>query len=120
MTFEGIQYTLATNWFSHISVDFFKCKPINYLEIGTLYGANLFSVAKSYALHDDSKLYCIDPWEDYNDYPEYKNKQTLTSSCRELRRCSSYSKRSKTGNYAIDILQQASHYAEVHEPKTTE
>lgn len=76
MTFEGIQYTLATNWFSHISVDFFKCKPINYLEIGTLYGANLFSVAKSYALHDDSKLYCIDPWEDYNDYPEYKNKQT--------------------------------------------
>ena len=21
-------------------------------------------------------MYCIDPWEDYNDYPEYKNQQS--------------------------------------------
>ena len=49
--------------------------PIHYLEIGTFYGANLFSVANSYGLHSNSQLICIDPWEDYDDYPEYKNQQ---------------------------------------------
>jgi predicted O-methyltransferase YrrM len=74
--FTGIQYRLADNWFSLVNVNDFKNKPINYLEIGTFYGANIISVAKTYGLHSDSKLYCIDPWEDYNDYPEYKNQQT--------------------------------------------
>jgi len=74
--FSGRQYRLANNWFSTINVDNYKQRPINYLEIGTFYGANILSVAKSYGLHTDSKLYCIDPWEDYNDYPEYKNQQT--------------------------------------------
>jgi predicted O-methyltransferase YrrM len=74
--FSGVQYRLANNWYSTINVNEYKEKPINYLEIGTFYGANILSVAKSYGLHNDSKLYCIDPWEDYNDYPEYKNQQT--------------------------------------------
>jgi len=39
------------------------------------YGANLLSVANSYAAHPNSKLYGIDPWEDYNEYPEYKGQQ---------------------------------------------
>jgi len=73
--FEGVQYRLADNWFSRVNVDEYKKKPINYLEIGTFYGANLLSVANSYGLHNDSKLYCVDPWEDYTDYPEYKNQQ---------------------------------------------
>jgi len=46
------------------------------LEIGTFYGANLLSVGKTYGLNCGSKLYCIDPWEDYDDYPEYKNQQS--------------------------------------------
>jgi predicted O-methyltransferase YrrM len=46
------------------------------LEIGAFYGANLLSVADSYGAHADSKLYCIDPWEDYEEYPEYKNQQS--------------------------------------------
>jgi predicted O-methyltransferase YrrM len=74
--FNGIQYRLADNWFSHVNLNEYKNKPINYLEIGTFYGANILSVANSYGLHTDSKLYCIDPWEDYEDYPEYKNQQT--------------------------------------------
>ena len=74
--FKGQQYRLANNWFSNINLDEYKNKPINYLEIGTFYGANILSVANSYGLHTDSKLYCIDPWEDYEDYPEYKNYQS--------------------------------------------
>jgi predicted O-methyltransferase YrrM len=74
--FNGIQYQLADNWFSNIDINNFKNTPINYLEIGAFYGANILSVAVSYGLHNDSKLYCIDPWEDYNDYAEYKNQQS--------------------------------------------
>jgi predicted O-methyltransferase YrrM len=73
--FKGVHYRLADNWYSNVHLDDYKDKPIRYLEIGTFYGANILSVAKSYGLHRDSKLYCIDPWEDYNEYPEYKNQQ---------------------------------------------
>jgi predicted O-methyltransferase YrrM len=73
--FTGTQYRLADNWFSIIPLDAFNTKPIRYLEIGTFYGANLLSVANSYASHPDSTLTCIDPWQDYADYPEYKGQQ---------------------------------------------
>jgi hypothetical protein len=46
--FNGTQYRLANNWYNFINVDNYKIKPINYLEIGTFYGANLLSVAKTY------------------------------------------------------------------------
>ena len=75
--FNGIQYRLANNWFNHVNVNDYKDKPIKYLEIGTFYGANILSVATTYGLHNDSKLYCIDPWEDYAEYPEYKNEQPI-------------------------------------------
>ncbi len=71
--FIGIHYRLANNWFNHVNVGDYKHKAINYLEIGVLYGANILSVAKTYGLHHHSKLYCIDPWEDYDDYTEYNN-----------------------------------------------
>jgi len=70
--FNGIQYWMADNWFSEINMDNYKDKPIKYLEIGGFYGANIISVAKSYGMHHDSKLYVIDPWVDYNEYNEYK------------------------------------------------
>lgn len=72
LNFKGIQYRLADYWFQHIDLNNFKDRPINYLEIGAFYGANLLSVEKTYGSHPDSKLYCIDPWEDYNEYKEYK------------------------------------------------
>lgn len=75
MSFEGVSYRLANNWNPIINPDDYKNKSINYLEIGAFYGANLFSVASSYAIHQDSKLYCIDPWCDYEDYNEYKSSQ---------------------------------------------
>ena len=75
--FEGIQYRLANNWLQKVNIDEYKDRPIKYLEIGTFFGANLLSVADSYGLHKDSKLYCIDPWIDYEDYPEYKDEQSI-------------------------------------------
>ena len=74
--FVGTKYMLAYNWLSLIDVNDYKDTPIRYLEIGTFYGANLFSVAQTYGSHSDSQLYCIDPWEDYTEYPEYKTEQT--------------------------------------------
>ena len=71
--FEGVTYRTANNWHGFIFED--KSTPIHYLEIGTFYGANLLSVAKSYGSHPDSKLHCIDTWADYEEYPEYKSEQ---------------------------------------------
>jgi len=69
--FEGITYRLSDNWNSIIPLDL-KNRPIKYLEIGAFHGANVISVANSYGSHPDSKLYCIDPWINYDEYPEYK------------------------------------------------
>jgi predicted O-methyltransferase YrrM len=79
--FVGIQYRLADNWFSTLDINDYKDKPINYLEIGTFFGANVISVANSYGSHSNSKLYCIDPWTDYDEYPEYKNQQETIFNC---------------------------------------
>jgi predicted O-methyltransferase YrrM len=73
--FEGVAYRLADNWFEIIDLAKYTNRPIHYLEIGTFYGANVLSVELSYGAHPESKLYCIDPWEDYNEYSEYKNEQ---------------------------------------------
>jgi predicted O-methyltransferase YrrM len=50
-------------------------RPINYLEIGVSCGGNAIHIANSYAAHKDSKIYCVDPWFDYDEYPEYKGEQ---------------------------------------------
>lgn len=76
-SFEGIKYRLADNWQGFLHLPYYENRPIQYLEIGTFYGANLLSVANSFASHKDSRLYCIDPWIDYNEYPEYKNEQDV-------------------------------------------
>jgi len=72
MAFQGVAYRLADSWFHIVPLE---NKPIKYLEIGVFYGANLFSVCDSYAKHKDSQVYGIDPWEDYDQYSEYKNQQ---------------------------------------------
>jgi len=73
--FEGDVYRLANNWYEFIDVNEFSQRPINYLEIGVFYGGNLLSVGATYASHEQSRMYCVDPWEDYDDYTEYKNRQ---------------------------------------------
>jgi predicted O-methyltransferase YrrM len=69
ISYEGIQYRTSELWYNIIPL---TAGPINYLEVGTFYGANLLSVASSYAAHPESRLFCIDPWIDYENYPEYK------------------------------------------------
>lgn len=75
-----VVHRLSDNWHSVLNVDEYSQKPINFLEIGTFYGENVFSVAKSYALHNDSRIYCVDHWEDYSDYPDYKSRESTIYS----------------------------------------
>lgn len=63
--FTGKAFRLCNFWFDTIPVEF---KPIKYLEVGILYGANAVSVANSYALHPESEIHCIDPWDKYDEY----------------------------------------------------
>jgi hypothetical protein len=49
--------------------------PINYLEIGVSDGGNAIHIANSYCNDPNSKIYCVDPWMDYDEYPEYKGEQ---------------------------------------------
>ena len=37
---------------------------IQYLEIGSNQGRNVASVAQNYGTHPESRLYCVDTWED--------------------------------------------------------
>jgi hypothetical protein len=71
--FKGIKYKSADNWIGFVPQ---TTQPIRYLEIGVLCGNNILSVEKLYASHEDSVLVCVDPWIDYNEYPEYKGKIT--------------------------------------------
>jgi predicted O-methyltransferase YrrM len=73
--FKGIKYRLASNWYATIPIDQFFNKPIKYMEIGTFYGGNALFVAESYGAHPESEIHCVDPWLDYEDYPEYKGHQ---------------------------------------------
>jgi Methyltransferase domain len=59
-------------WPNHIPI---PKGPMNYLEIGCADGGNAILVSKSYCHHPDSKVYCVDPWIDYEEYPEYKGRQ---------------------------------------------
>lgn len=72
--FEGSSYRLCDNWFKYVKVDNYKNQPIKYLEIGTFYGANFFSVGNTYGSHSESKLFCIDPWDLGDD--SYSGKET--------------------------------------------
>jgi len=74
--FEGRFYGKfpENNWAHHIPI---PNGPINYLEIGVLDGANVILVSRSYAKHPNSRIYCVDPWMDYDEYPEYKHEQEV-------------------------------------------
>lgn len=77
--FQGLGWRLAIDWFDfiHYSSDLKRTTPIEYLEIGTLHGANLLSVNMTYAAHPQSHLTIIDPYKDYSEYGEYQGEQQL-------------------------------------------
>ena len=59
-------------WAPHLQIDYDS--PIKYLEIGTFYGIHAIQVSEKLT-NPDSKIYCIDPWKDYDEYTEYKGEQ---------------------------------------------
>jgi hypothetical protein len=74
---EFIKYIHANpgcKWSQHIRIE---NNPIQYLEIGVHKGENIVDVAKSYCKHPNSRMYCVDPWIDYEEYPEYKGQQDI-------------------------------------------
>ena len=73
-SFDYVHKHPGCRWWPYIPIE---DKPINYLEIGVHKGTNIIDVAKSYAIHPDSKIHCVDPWMDYDEYPEYKGKQDV-------------------------------------------
>lgn len=79
------------NWSKHIPI---STEPINYLEIGCADGGNAIIISKSYAHHPESKLYCVDPWMDYDEYPEYKGYQETgwETFNRNIQKCTDSSK----------------------------
>jgi predicted O-methyltransferase YrrM len=72
--FEGRFYRKFPDyeWAIHIPM---PNGPINYLEIGSADGGTAILISKSFAKHPGSRIYCVDPWMDYDDYPEYKGQQ---------------------------------------------
>ncbi len=67
--FYGLGFRSSDNWLNIIPLT--EDKPIQYLEIGAYCGVNVCSVGTSYALHPDSRMHVIDPWEKYAEYNEY-------------------------------------------------
>jgi predicted O-methyltransferase YrrM len=74
--FVGRYYNKSADklWAPHIPM---TNSPINYLEIGVADGGNAINISRSYAKHPGSKIYCVDPWTDYDEYPEYKGQQEV-------------------------------------------
>ncbi len=70
-TYSFLRDNPGVKWTSYVPLE---DKPINYLEIGVFKGDNVVDISKSYCKHPESKMYCVDPWIDYKDYPEYKGK----------------------------------------------
>lgn len=71
--YEGPSYKSPNGWWApHLQIDYDS--PIKYLEIGTFYGVHAIQVSETLT-NPDSKIYCIDPWEDYDEYTEYKGEQ---------------------------------------------
>lgn len=103
--FDGITYRTSSNWNRVIPVE---NRPIKYAEVGCFYGANLISVAKSYCAHPDSELYAIDPWIDYEEYPEYKNEQLsiYDTFCKNIVNCGVSEKITVIRDFSHKALQQ--------------
>jgi len=74
--FQGRYYNKnpAINWSSYIPI---AGQPITYLEIGCADGGNAIHIANSYCNHPASRIFCVDPWMDYDEYPEYKGQQDV-------------------------------------------
>lgn len=70
--FMGNVYNLSYKWKQFIPE---YETPIKIMEIGVYHGANVCSYMKTYGKNVNTEIHCVDPWIDYEEYPEYQNKQ---------------------------------------------
>jgi len=75
--FKGNVYNMSFKWKDIINP---TNDPIKVLEIGAYHGANVCCLTKTHAIHSDSEIHCVDPWRDYDQYPEYKDEQRTNYS----------------------------------------
>ena len=75
--FKGNVYNMSFKWKEIIKP---TNDPIKVLEIGAYHGANVCCLTKTHAIHSDSEIHCVDPWGDYEQYPEYKDQQSTNYS----------------------------------------
>jgi hypothetical protein len=75
--FKGNVYNMSFKWKEIIKP---TNDPIKVLEIGAYHGANVCCLTKTHAIHSDSEIHCVDPWRDYEQYPEYKDTQNTNYS----------------------------------------
>ena len=75
--FKGNVYNMSFKWKEIIKP---TNEPIKVLEIGAYHGANVCCLTKTHAIHSDSEIHCVDPWGDYEQYPEYKDQQRTNYS----------------------------------------
>jgi hypothetical protein len=73
--YQGLGWRLSNNWLKFLPQS--NNLPLNYLEIGTLHGANLISVEHFFGKNKESKFVVIDPYADDIEYNEYKGEQDL-------------------------------------------
>lgn len=72
--FKGERWRSLKPWHKYVKLN--PHSPLNYLEIGSHSGGSVIDFNNEYGKNPETKLYCIDPWTDYDDYFEYKGKTT--------------------------------------------
>ena len=90
--YEGPCYKSPNAWWApHLQIDY--ASPIKYLEIGVFYGIHAIQVSEKLT-NPASKIYCVDPWEDYDEYSEYKGQQNKiwTSFQENISKCGNRNK----------------------------
>jgi hypothetical protein len=75
--YKGNVYNMSYKWQDIIKP---TNDPIKVLEIGAYHGANVCCLTMTHALHVDSEIHCVDPWYDYDGYPEYRDKDEQKSN----------------------------------------
>ena len=90
-------------WIPRINIDY--TSPINYLEIGVFYGIHAIQVSEKLT-NPSSKIQCVDPWIDYNEYHEYLGQQNKIWNAfnRNLSKCENRNKFEIHRGFSDDIL----------------
>lgn len=73
--FQGDVLNLSYKWTGIIPLPSLADNPWKIMEIGVYHGANVCNLVKTYGIHPQSQIHCIDPWMDVPDYPEYRQQQ---------------------------------------------